>query len=99
VTADRPTEYRVISVLWMHEVEQRQAPGVYRSIHHEEAMNEMGRDGWDLVSVTYLPDADRAGIGRNLLVFRRDLPVPGTDEPPASVAVAAGPGPSRVGNP
>jgi hypothetical protein len=69
-------EYRVISVLWLHEQEQRQAPGVYRATKHEAAINELARDGWELVTVTYLPDADRAGIGRVMMCFKRPLQEP-----------------------
>ena len=66
-------EYRVISLLWLHETEKRESPGVFRALRHEAAVNELARDGWELVSVTYMPDADRAGIGRTLLVFKRPL--------------------------
>jgi hypothetical protein len=67
-------EYRVISVLWLPETEQREAPGVHRALKHEAAINGLARDGWELVTVTYLPDADRAGIGRIMMFFRRPLP-------------------------
>ena len=67
-------EYRVISVLWLHEAEQREAPGIYRATKHEAAINELARDGWELATVTYLPDADRAGIGRIMMFFKRPLP-------------------------
>jgi hypothetical protein len=66
-------EYRVISLLWLHEKEQRESPGIYRATRHEVAINELARDGWELVTVTYLPDADRAGIGRSMMFFRRPL--------------------------
>lgn len=66
-------EYRVISVLWLHETERREAPGVYRATKHEDAINELARDGWELVTTTYLPDADRAGMGRVMLVLKRPL--------------------------
>jgi hypothetical protein len=71
-------EYRVISVLWLHETEQREAPGVYRAPKQEAAINELARDGWELVTATYLPDADRAGIGRIMLFFKRPLPAAAT---------------------
>ena len=67
-------EYRVISLVWLHETEQRHAPGISRSHGQETALNELGREGWQLVSAIYVPDADRAGIGRSLLYFQRPIP-------------------------
>ncbi len=66
-------EYRAISVPWLHETEQREAPGIYRATRHEAAVNELARDGWELATTTYLPDADRAGMGRIMMFFKRPL--------------------------
>jgi hypothetical protein len=64
-------EYRVISVLWLHETEQREAPGIYRATKQEAVINDLARDGWELVTATYLPSTDRAGFGRVMMFFKR----------------------------
>lgn len=66
-------EYKVISLLWLHDKEEGEGASVNRISGHESALNELGRLGWELVGITHIPDGRRAGIGRNLVTFKRPL--------------------------
>lgn len=64
----------------------------------QEAMNELGADGWTYVRADTLPQEERVGLTsktttyRNLLVFQREIVEDVSDEP-AEVIPAADPAP------
>lgn len=67
------TEYKAISLRFSHGAEIGDRPGLNRVPGHETVLNDLGRNGWELVSVTHVPDAEPADGGANLMIFRRPL--------------------------
>lgn len=67
------TEYKVISIQWPFETKEDAGSRVNRVAGHEAVLNDLGRLGWELVSVTHVPATHPEGTARNVLVLGRPL--------------------------
>ena len=54
-------EYKVISLLWLHDKEEQEGASVVRISGHESALNELGRLGWELVGIDPHPGWSASG--------------------------------------